>query len=639
MKIHSKKFSDNILPINYYLRRLVIIMTDLFLCMICTWFAFYLRLEEFILLKDFNFNLVMISIIIAIPVYWTFGLYRTIFSFTGLSVLFTILVSSFLYGVLYFSVVGIFGIKDVPRSIGLIQPILLFLGISCSRFSIKFILNGNFSTLNNSLDKKNVLIYGAGSAGRQLAISLEGNSKYKIVGFLDDNPQLLKQTLLGQKIHDPTKLLYLLKLKKINLVLLAIPSISKFKKNLIVKNLNKYKLVVKSLPHVNDIIDEKVTISDIKDFLVDDLLNREQVDPDYQLLNKNIKSQTVLVTGAGGSIGSELCRQIIKLQPQKLILLELNEYALYKIYEEVIKLNKDLKIIPLLSNIQNQIKMEKIFQTFNVDTIYHAAAYKHVPLVEENICEGVKNNVFGTLAIAKAAINQNVSNLVLVSSDKAVRPTNIMGASKRLAELCMQGLHNNDKNIVTNFSIVRFGNVLETSGSVIPKFKQQIKSGGPVTLTHPDVTRYFMTITEAAQLVIQAGALGKNSEVFVLDMGQSVKIIDLIKKMVNLSGFKLTDDYNLDGDIKIKLIGLRSGEKLYEELLIGDNPQKTLHPKIQKAEDPFIPYNLLEKDLAHMFLLLNKEETDAVKKSLEIIVSSYKSNSEIIDHIYKEKIR
>ena len=345
-----------------------------------------------------------------------------------------------------------------------------------------------------------------------------------------------------------------------------------------------------------------------------------------------------MVTGAGGSIGSELCRQIIRLKPNKLLLLEFNEFALYKIYEELKIYNKDLNIISLLVNAQNQSKLEKIFETFKVDTVYHAAAYKHVPLVEENICAGVENNVFSTLAIAKAAILKKVSNLVFVSSDKAVRPTNIMGASKRLAELCMQAINEDIKDTSTNFSIVRFGNVLESSGSVIPKFKNQIKNGGPVTLTHKDVTRYFMTVTEAAQLVIQAGAMGKKSEVFILDMGKSIKIIDLIYKMINLSGLSIKDNKNPEGDIEVKITGLRPGEKLYEELLIGENSQKTNHPRIQKTEESFIPFNQLELDLNNLKKLINENKANEVKKLLNNILKLYKSNSQIVDNIYTEQL-
>ena len=366
-------------------------------------------------------------------------------------------------------------------------------------------------------------------------------------------------------------------------------------------------------------------------------MNRDEVKPDMKLINKNINSKIVLVTGAGGSIGSELCRQIVKLKPKKLILLELNEFALYEIFNELLSYNKKIKIISLLVNAQDQTKLETIFETFKVDTVYHAAAYKHVPLVEENICEGVKNNVFSTLAIAKASISKKVSNLVLISSDKAVRPTNIMGASKRLSELCMQGIYNNIQNTKTNFSIVRFGNVLESSGSVIPKFKKQIREGGPVTLTHKDVTRYFMTVIEAAQLVIQAGAMGRKSEVFVLDMGESVKIRDLIYQMISLSGLKVKDNKNATGDIEVKIIGLRPGEKLYEELLIGDNPKKTNHSKIQKIDDPFIPFEQLEVELNNLKKLLDNNEAKEVRNLLKKLLRSYNSYSEIVDHIYTQQ--
>ncbi len=485
--------------------------------------------------------------------------------------------------------------------------------------------------------KKNVLVYGAGEAGKQLVISLKNNPEFKVIGFLDDNHALYKKVLLGQTVYSLNNLKKLLKKEDVNIVFLALPSIGRNRRNAIIKELNKYKLIVKTLPTISEIVDGKVTISDIKDLNIDDLLNREQVKPDINLLNKNIKNKIVLITGAGGSIGSELSRQIIKLKPKKLLLLELNEFALYKVYEELETYNKSQKIISLIADVKDQEKLEIIFKTFKVDTVYHTAAYKHVPLVEENICAGVKNNVFGTLAVAKACVIKKVSNLVLISSDKAVRPTNIMGASKRLAELCMQGIYESFKNYRINFSIVRFGNVLESSGSVIPKFKKQIKEGGPVTLTHKDVTRYFMTITEAAQLVIQAGSMGKDSEVFVLDMGKSIKILDLINKMINLSGFTIKDSKNPNGDIEIKIIGLRPGEKLYEELLIGDNPQKTNHSKIQKISDPFIPYKKLELNLKKLMNLINKNKADEVKKLLNKLLNSFKSNTEIVDHIYIEQ--
>ena len=636
MNNYLKDISISILSLNRNLKRVIAVITDLILCILCTWLAFVLRLEELILFKDFNYYPALISIIIAVPIFWFFGLYRTIFRFTGLSIIATIILSTFIYGLLYFFVVGVYGIYNVPRSVGVLQPMLLFFAIIFSRLFVRYILVNNHASIKK-LSKKKVLVYGAGESGRQLVISLENNLEFEVVGFLDDNKELQGRDLLGRTIYSSLDLEKLIRNKNISLVFLALTKISRVRRNQIIQKLNNYNLIVKTLPSVSEIVDGRITISDIKDLNIEDLLNRDQVIPDPMLLSKNINFKTVLVTGAGGSIGSELCRQIIKLKPKKLILLELNEYVLYQIFESLSKLNKDVKIIPLIANVQQQLKLEKIFELFNVETIYHTAAYKHVPLVEENICEGVMNNVFGTLAVVKASINKKVSNLVLISSDKAVRPTNIMGASKRLAELCMQGFYYSSKNIVTNCSIVRFGNVLESSGSVIPKFKKQIKEGGPVTLTHKDVTRYFMTITEAAQLVIQAGAMGKKSEVFVLDMGESVKIKDLIYKMINLSGFTVKDNKNKKGDIKIKIIGLRPGEKLYEELLIGENPKKTNHSKIHKTDDPFIPFDQLENNLIKLRDFLENYQVNEVKSLLEKIVKSYKPNSKIIDHIYLEE--
>jgi len=640
---HSfKEFSSSVLSLHRYTKRSIAIVNDIGLCVLCTWLAFVLRLEELILFKDFNFYTALISIIIAIPIFWSFGLYKVIFRYTGLSIILNILAALFVYGLMYFLIIGVYGISsytpyyaNVPRSIGIIQPMILFIAIISTRLLVKYSLIYNDN--NKSFRKKNVLIYGAGEAGRQLFISLENNLEFKVIGFLDDNKSLNGRILLGKTIYSTSNLEKLLRNKNVSIVLLALPTISRNKRNKIIEKLNKFKLIVKTLPSISEIVDGKIKISDIKDLNIDDLLNREQVEPDINLLNQNINSKTILITGAGGSIGSELSRQISRLNPHKLILLELNEFSLYKIYEELLSYNKDFKIIPLLVNAQDQAKLERIFETFKVNTIYHAAAYKHVPLVEENICEGIKNNVNSTLAITKASINKQVTNLVLISSDKAVRPTNIMGASKRLAELCMQGIYNKTKNIKTNFSIVRFGNVLESSGSVIPKFKSQINKGGPVTLTHKDVTRYFMTIVEAAQLVIQAGAMGKHSEVFVLDMGKSIKIKSLIHRMIILSGLTVKDSKNLNGDIEIKITGLRPGEKLYEELLIGNNPQKTIHPKIQKTSDPFIPFDQLEKELDNLNRLLTENKVKEIKIILEKL-KLYKSNSKIADHIYLENL-
>lgn len=634
----SSIFINQVLNLPRYAKNVIVIAVDLSLCIICTWLAFYLRLDEFVEFRSLPLNITLVSIFLAIPIFWLSGLYLIIYRYSSLSIIFSTSVAVSVYGMLYFSIVSIFGITEVPRSIGIIQPILLLIAINASRLSFKLILELSLNFTKMSSNKVNVLIYGAGTAGRQLLRSLENNKKYEVIGFIDDDQKLSRQVLLGKTIFHSSKLENLIGSKNITHIFLALPIVSRKERNKILDNLKNYKLIVKTLPSIEDIVDGKVSISDIKDLDIDDLLNREQVDPDPKLLSENIKFKTVVVTGAGGSIGSELCRQIVKLEPNKLLLIELNEFALYKTYEELVSLNKDLKIIALLVNAQDQTKLETIFETFKVDTVYHAAAYKHVPLVEENICEGIKNNVFSTLAIAKASIAKKVSNLVLISSDKAVRPTNIMGASKRLSELCMQGIYKHTDDIRANFSIVRFGNVLESSGSVIPKFKKQIKEGGPITLTHKDVTRYFMTSTEAAQLVIQAGAMGKKSEVFILDMGQSVRIIDLIYKMVRLSGLSIKDDKNLNGDIEIEITGLRPGEKLYEELLIGDNPKKTDHSKILKTNEPMIAYSELEKELNFLKILLDKNEVNKVKILLEKLLGLYKSNSEIVDHIYIEQL-
>ena len=625
---------QNIVNLPRFAKIIIVIINDIGLCILSTWLAFYLRLEQFININNVTILAVLVSISFAIPIFWLIGLYKTIFRFAGSSIILSVFISTLIYSFLYFSVIGIYVIPGIPRSIGIIQPILLFLGISISRLIVKYLY---FSNFKNSKKKKNVLIYGAGSAGRQILNSLENNFEMRVVGFLDDNPQFHRQKILGQTVYDPQNLNKVVNEKDIDLVLLALPSVRRQKKNEIIDRLNQYKLTVKTLPSIQDIVQGNISVSDIKDLTIEDLLGREQIEPNLELLSKNINSKVVMVTGAGGSIGAEISRQIIKLKPKKLILIELNEFALYTINEELKNINQNIKVIPLLLNIQNYLKVEEVFKTFKVDTVYHAAAYKHVPLVEENICESIKNNVFGTFAVAKNALKYNISNFVLISSDKAVRSTNIMGATKRLAEICIQSLYDN-QNQKSKFAIVRFGNVLQSSGSVIPKFTKQIKEGGPVTLTHPDVTRYFMTVTEASQLVIQAGAMAEECEVFILDMGESVKIRDLIHKMIKLSGLKIKDAKNLDGDIEVKITGLRTGEKLYEELLIGDNPQKTYHEKILKAQDPFIVFNKLKIDLDNLSNLIEKNRAVEAKYLLSKLVVSYHSNSKIVDHFYEEQL-
>ena len=631
--INRQNITESILNLPRSAKQILALSCDMSLCLIAVVGAFYLRLDQFIPLKGPVTIAATASVFLALPVFWLIGLYRTIFRYSGLSIMFSVSTAILVYGLLYSCIFTLYGIEGVPRSIGILQPMLLFFGIFISRLFVKFIL-GNDNKKNNFFIE--TLIYGAGNSGRSLAISLENSIELKVSGFLDDDKTLHGQVLNGHKIYDPKIIDLLIERKNIKLVLLALPSISRFKRNKILEKLREYKLKVQTLPSVSDIVDGKITLSDVKELDVNDILNREVVPPKKELLSRNINHQVVLVTGAGGSIGSEICRQIVKVKPKKLILCELNEFALYNIYEELKNFNRDLEVVPIICNIQNQNKIKEILKIFKVQTVYHSAAYKHVPLVEANICEGVLNNVFGTYSIIQASLEQEVSNFVLISSDKAVRPTNIMGATKRLAELCLQALYHQKKNKKINMSMVRFGNVLESSGSVIPKFKKQIKQGGPVTLTHPEVTRYFMTITEAAQLVIQAGAMSKDCDVFVLDMGNSIKIKDLINRIVNLSGLSIKDKENPEGDIEIKIIGLRSGEKLYEELLMGDNPQPTQHEKIKKAQDSFIHLDALKKDLDDLkFFSLNNKVAE-VKELLEKIINSYQSEYKIVDLIYTE---
>lgn len=646
--MYMPKFSNSsarsILLLPRYAKRIIVIINDSSLCVISLWLAFYLRIDKFISLQDGIIWAAAISILIAIPVLWLFGLYRTMFRYSGKSTLVSVSFAMLVYGFLYFIVIGIYGIVGIPRSIGVLQPMLLFFTIAGSRLGARYFLS------NFNKDKKEAsilpktLIYGAGSAGRQLVAALDSSNEMKVVGFIDDNEFLHNQVLQGQNIYSPLNLNDLIIAKKVTHILLAIPSAKRSKRMQILKEIEQYKVIVKTLPSVTDLVKGRVSISDIYDLDVEDILDRDPVLPNEQLLSKNTKNKVVLVTGAGGSIGSELCQQILNHDPDKLVLLDTSEYALYQIHSKLeetkIKksLQKNIEIIPLLGSVGDEIRITEVINIFKPYTIYHSAAYKHVSLVEENIFEGIKNNVFGTLVISKVAFANNVANFVLISSDKAVRPTNIMGATKRLAELCLQAIHNFSTNCKTKISIVRFGNVLGSSGSIIPKFKKQIDNGGPITLTHADVTRYFMTIPEAAQLVIQAGAMAEGSDVFILDMGKPIKIKDLIKRIVNLSGLSLQDENNIDGDIEIEIIGLHPGEKLYEELLLGNNPQPTMHPKIKKAEEMFLPWEQLEPELKYLKELINNNNIEKVSNLMQKIVSNYKPNNKVVDRVYVEKI-
>ena len=542
-----------------------------------------------------------------------------------------------IYGLIYMSIFTAIGLNGVPRTVGIIQPILLLMFVGASRALARVWLGDQYLNILKQASRPKVLIYGAGTTGRQLVAAMANSHEMKVVGFLDDDERLHGHVLNGQPIYNPSDLANLSTTLSISDVLLAMPSLSRKRRNEVLAQIRTARVAVRTLPSVTDLAQGKISISDLRELDIDDLLGREPVMPNHILLAMNIRSKTVMVTGAGGSIGSELCRQILSVGPNKLLLIAQSEFALYAIHQELEErlAGRGIVLVPLLASVQDYERMREIMFTWNPDTVYHAAAYKHVPLVEHNPAEGIKNNVFGTLRVAQAATENGVSDFVLISTDKAVRPTNIMGASKRLAEMVLQAIA--ATNPVTKFSMVRFGNVLGSSGSVVPKFRQQIRDGGPITLTHPEITRYFMTIPEAAQLVIQAGAMSKGGDVFVLDMGQSVKIMDLATRMIELSGLTIKDEHYPDGDIEIEITGLRPGEKLYEELLIGNNPKTTSHSRIMKAHEEFIPWSELELKLNALEMALNVNDIGVIRLMMQKLVAGYLPSDEIVDWVYLEQ--
>ncbi len=637
-KFHKTKLFFLDLPKNEKL--IFSILIDVFLCITTVWISFYLRVGYF----PFNKLLILpsiASIVFAIPVFYFSGLYRTIFRYSGWPALLTVSKSIFIYGFLFSLLITFLSFKDIPRTIGLIQPILLFLAVGSSRAFVGYWIGDLYKNRIKESKLPKAIIYGAGYAGRKLSIALEDNNSFKVVGFIDDDPSKNGRVLRGKPIYLAKKLDFLVKTKNIKYLFLALPKMKSYKRTQIINKVSKYNLLIRTLPNLSELAKGNIVKSDLIELEIDDLLGREKVEPDKLLMQKNIKSKVVLVTGAGGSIGSELCRQILNIKPKKLLLLDANEFSLYSILNELETLQNDddLEIIPILTSIQNKKKISILLNTWKPDTIYHAAAYKHVPIVEQNLAEGLKNNVFGTLVFAEASIKSKVSNFVFISTDKAVRPTSVMGASKRLGEMILQALYEKQTSKeITKFSMVRFGNVLDSSGSVIPKFRKQIKDRVPITLTHPDISRYFMTIKEAAELVIQASAMSDGGDVFVLDMGDSVKIIDLAKKMINLSGLKLKEGNNKEGDISIEITGLRPGEKLYEELLIGNNSELTIHPKIFRAREDFLKWEILNPDLVNLENFISDNNSKKIIEIMEKLVSGYKPSAIIQDLFSRDKI-
>jgi FlaA1/EpsC-like NDP-sugar epimerase len=629
--------SDFLLNMPRILKRVLAVSVDFLLSASAVWLAFNIRLDTWTQWSDAHWLALFVSWVLMFPLFASLGLYRAIFRYAGLSALYTVLKAVSIYAILYGFVFIAIGIPGAPRSVGILQPLLLLLGIGLSRALARYWLGGLYQSRLVLSNLPRVLIYGAGAAGRQLATALKSSSEMHVLGMLDDDDRLHGHVLNGLKIYNPANLAKTVKHYKIDYILLAMPSISRHRRNKILELIRQTHVSVRTVPGLMDLAHGRVQVSDLRELDIDDLLGRDPVVPDQFLISINITDKIVLVTGAGGSIGSELCRQILKYKPSKLLLVELCEFALYSIHQELEKDNQSTEIIPLLANVRDNYRIGEIFSTWHPQTVYHAAAYKHVPLVEHNPAEGIKNNVLGTLTVAQQALAHGINDFVLISTDKAVRPTNIMGASKRLAEMVLQALA--EKNISNNstvFSMVRFGNVLGSSGSVVPLFRQQIKTGGPITLTHDEITRYFMTIPEAAQLVIQAGAMATGGDVFVLDMGEPVKIIDLAKRIVELSGLSLKNKENPNGDIAIEITGLRPGEKLYEELLIGDNPLPTNHQRIMKSHEQFLPWDELNSYLDSLDISLTENNVPLIRKILKDIVSGYQPDAKVVDWIYRE---
>ncbi len=633
MKFIVPKISNWFLSRPRNLKRLITLAVDFIAIVIALWLAFSLRYGVIYIPPQEQLWIFLLAPIIAIPIFIRAGLYRAIVRYLGMQALWTIIKATSLYALLFAVVVLLAGVEHVPRTVYGINAIILVLFVGGSRMMARWWFAGTIAdNMSSKMTRRRappVIIYGAGQSGAQIAAALKVSNQLNPIAFIDDEPTLHRQQINGLNVYPFSELSHVIETFYAQDILLAMPSIARSQRHKIIQRLEPYPIHVRTLPDLVDLAEGKVTIADIREVDIADLLGRESVDPQDDLLYANIKNKTVMVTGAGGSIGGELCRQIIKMSPIQLILYELSEYALYSIEKELKALNVDIPIVSVLGTVLNQSRLELVCQQFNVTTIYHAAAYKHVPMVEKNTTEGIRNNVFGTLSCAKAAIASNVETFVLISTDKAVRPTNTMGASKRFAELVLQGLAK--ENVPTRFTMVRFGNVLGSSGSVVPLFREQIANGGPVTVTDPRIIRYFMTIPEAAELVIQAGAMGEGGDVFVLDMGEPIRILDLAKRMIHLSGFTEKDDTQPEGDIEITYTGLRPGEKLYEELLIGDNVSDTKHQRILRAQEKVIPWDELTDILTKLEQANNQNDYQQARAILMEHVDGFHPQCEIED--------
>ena len=615
-------------------KRSLIIVTDLFLIFISLWVALSLEQKNLYSLDSKYLSLYMTSILIALPVFIFFDLYRSIIRFMGFTELWSIVKAVTLLAFISYFINSLIQGELYSLTLFFFFWLLCVTLISSIRLSASSFLLEKFVS-------SNVIIYGAGAAGRQLSSALRHSSELKPIAFIDEDKSLQGNFLNGIKVLSPSKLAKLIRRKNILEVLIAIPSAKRYEISRIVSSIGDLPVKVRVLPGVAELAQGKVSITDLKPLEVADLLGREPVRADQELLSSNIRSKVVMVTGAGGSIGSELCRQILKIKPKLLILYEMSEVSLYSIEQELVNNFSSSDIRTILGNVTDKERIKEVCQTFQVNTIYHAAAYKQVPMVEMNTLQSFKNNVIGTLNCALSAIESSVETFVLISTDKAVRPTSYMGATKRLSELILQSLsereRKNNDGLDIRFTMVRFGNVLGSSASVVPLFREQIEKGGPVTVTDPEVVRYFMSIPEAAELVIQAGSLAEGGEVFLLDMGEPIKIFELAEKMIKLSGLEPYNPETKEGDIEIIFSGLRDGEKLYEELLIGNDSTKTRHRLIYKAEEESIRWKELESLIQEFNKALSNRDEEKIYELLKKTISGYEPQTGLKDLIHLSK--
>lgn len=645
-------------------KRLIQVSADVVLVWIALWLAFLVRLgiDDMVNPLLAHTWLFLIAPVVAIPLFIRFGMYRAVMRYFGNDALITIIkavsLSSLMLGVIVYWYSNHQNI--VPRSIIFNYWWLSLIMVGGLRLAMRQYFLGDwfsavqhvpFTNRDDGLPK--VAIYGAGAAGNQLVAALRMGRIMRPVAFIDDDSSIGNRIIAGLQVYKPKHIQQMIDASGAQEILLAVPSATRGRRREILGFLEGFPLHVRSVPGFMDLASGRVKVDDIQEVDIADLLGRDAVPAQDDLLEHCIKGQSVLVTGAGGSIGSELCRQILTLHPTTLLLFEHSEFNLYSILSEleqrITRESLSVRLLPILGSVRNPEKLLDVMKTWHVDTVYHAAAYKHVPMVEHNIAEGVLNNVIGTLNTAQAALKTGVANFVLISTDKAVRPTNVMGSTKRLAELTLQALSRELAPVLfgdntkisrvnkTRFTMVRFGNVLGSSGSVIPLFHKQIKSGGPITVTHPNITRYFMTIPEAAQLVIQAGSMGLGGDVFVLDMGEPVKIVELAEKMIHLSGLSVRSEKNPHGDISIEFTGLRPGEKLYEELLIGDNVVATRHPMIMSANEDYLSWEALKLKLSELLGAVEQDDYARVRQLLRDTVSGYTPDGEIVDWIYQQR--